>query len=140
MYISKKIYILLLLKSRIYLPLELWIIIERLYKKNYILDLYKKYNNINEFLFCYTRKGHLEIVKYLVKNGADVRAKNDEALKWFVKNKNLNVVKYLVENGADVRAKNNEALRCSELNGYLEIVKYLIEQGGRCIELKMMKL
>lgn len=56
-------------------------------------------------------KGHLEIVKTLIKNGAVVDARNkemDTPLMLAVNNNGtLDVVKYLVEHGADIQAKNN---------------------------------
>ena len=41
--------------------------------------------------------GHLEFVKYLVEQGADIHAEYDFALKYARKNKHLEVVKYLEE-------------------------------------------
>jgi ankyrin repeat protein len=35
-----------------------------------------------------------------------------------------------VEQGADIHAKDDEALRCSAENRRLEVVKYLVEQGA----------
>jgi ankyrin repeat protein len=39
---------------------------------------------------------------------------------------NLAQVKYLIENGADIHAENNEALKYSVYNGHSDIVHYLI--------------
>lgn len=56
-------------------------------------------------------KGHLEVVKTLIQNGAVVDARDEEMntpLLLAVRNNGtLGVVKYLVEHGADIRAKNN---------------------------------
>src|SRR4051812_4078405 len=38
----------------------------------------------------------------------------------------LEIVKYLIENGADLHAKNNCTLRQAAYRGYLEVVKYLV--------------
>ena len=46
------------------------------------------------------------------------------ALEMAANNGHLDVVKYLVENGADVRAWDDCALRWAANNGHLEIVKY----------------
>jgi len=43
--------------------------------------------------------GHLKIVKYLVEHGANIHAKDDEALKKSAYQGHLEVVKYLVKNG-----------------------------------------
>ena len=46
-------------------------------------------------LIRFSGLGHLEIVKYLVAQGADVRAKDDYALCWAASNGHLEVAKYL---------------------------------------------
>ena len=73
---------------------------------------------------------HIEIVKYLVENGADIHAQDNYALRWSARNDNFDIVKYLVENGADIHADNDYALWWSVCSNYLEIVKYLIENGA----------
>ena len=74
--------------------------------------------------------GHLEIVKYLVKHGADIHTQNDYALRYATEKGYLDIVKYLVENGADIHANNDFSLRSAADNGHLEIAKYLVEQGA----------
>ena len=43
----------------------------------------------------------------------------------------LEVVRFLVEQGADIQADNNCAVRWASDNGHLEIVKFLVEQGAQ---------
>jgi len=74
--------------------------------------------------------GHLEIVKFLVENGANIHAVDDCALRWAAESGHLEVVKYLVENGANIHAKDNWALCWAARNGHLKIVKYLVENGA----------
>ena len=50
-----------------------------------------------------SRKGHLDIVRYLVEQGADVTAENNEAVHWASLNGHTEVVQYLVEKGATPR-------------------------------------
>ena len=74
--------------------------------------------------------GHLKVVEYLVKNGADVNAKDDEALRFASRNGHLDVVNYLVEHGSNIHAADNYALRYAAENGYLDVVKYLVDHGA----------
>ncbi len=70
------------------------------------------------------------MVRYLVENGADVRANDDYAIKQASKNGHLEVVRYLVENGADVRAENDCAVKWAFEYGHSKIVSYLVEKGA----------
>ena len=60
--------------------------------------------------------GHLDVVKILVENNADVNYLNDISLKYAVRYNHYDVVEYLLENGADVnkgevwRAKDDKML------------------------------
>lgn len=80
-----------------------------------------------------TKSGHFEVVKYLVNQGADVRAIDDHALRLAAENGQLGIVKYLVEleDGAHVSvyASDGLALRWAAHNGKLSVVKYLVDQG-----------
>ena len=62
--------------------------------------------------------------------GADIHAKNDEALRCAAENGHLEVVRYLVSQGADIHACDEEALRWSAQRGYLQVVSYLISKGA----------
>ena len=76
------------------------------------------------------QNGHLNVVKYLVKNGADIHAEDDYALRYAAYNGHLDVVKYLVKNGADIHAGDDYVLRWAASNGHLDIVKYLVKNGA----------
>ena len=65
-------------------------------------DKYKAHV-LNMTFIC---EGYLNIVKYLVDNGADIHADNDCALRWAARKGNLEVVQYLVGNGANIHADN----------------------------------
>ena len=55
-----------------------------------------------------------------------VHAYCDSALRWSAKNGHLEVVKWLVNNGADIRVNNYQSFQFACLHGYLEIAKYLL--------------
>ena len=73
------------------------------------------------------KRGHYEIVKYLVKNGANVSADNDCALIWAAKRGHLKIVEYLVGKGANIHSGHDAAFRLSAENGHLPVVKYLFK-------------
>ncbi len=73
--------------------------------------------------------GHLSVVKFLVKSGADIHAYNDDVLRLAAQNGHLSVVKFLVKNGADIHAWNDDALKWAADNGHLDVVKYLESQS-----------
>ena len=81
-------------------------------------------------------KGYLGLVKYLVGQGADVGAHDNDAFRTASMNGHLEVVKYLVEHGADVHTYNDQALRYASMNGYLKVVKYLVTQEADVSALK----
>ena len=99
--------------------------------------LIEKGANKNDALNISAKNGYLEVVKYLVKEGADVRANHACASKWNIENAlnlsagngHLDVVKYLVEEGADIHSDNNCALQWSAENGHLAIVIFLAGIG-----------
>jgi ankyrin repeat protein len=74
--------------------------------------------------------GHLEVVKYLMKNGSDIHSGNNEALIVASEYGYVEIVKYLIKNGADIHAQREYALRTASEYGYLEVVKFLVENGA----------
>jgi len=83
-------------------------------------------------------EGQLEIVRLLIKAGADVNAKNfygSTPLIYASMNGNIDIVKMLIEVGADVNAKNkfgNTALMCAiRRNKNKEIINLLKRNGAK---------
>ncbi|XP_077299624.1 uncharacterized protein LOC143920572 [Arctopsyche grandis] len=75
----------------------------------------------------------LDVVKFLVEQGADVNCKdyaNDTPLNCAINHADINVVRFLVENGADLNFNKNSnnpiPLNLAIRKGYEEIVKYLV--------------
>ena len=73
------------------------------------------------------QNGHLDIVKYLLKQGADIHVRNDLALRQASRKGHLKVVKYLVEQGANIYAEDAAALHKATQNGHSDVVEYLTD-------------
>ena len=71
---------------------------QRLKKYLFLLSL----GNINAEFQKASYNGDLEIVKYLVSLGADIRSNNDYTVQWASANDHIQVVKYLCEAGANI--------------------------------------
>jgi ankyrin repeat protein len=72
------------------------------------------------------------MVQCLLEHGANALAKH--ALFSACKNGHLEVVKWLVEYGADVKGQDGDVLRVAWENGYFDIVKYLLQKGAKWIQ------
>lgn len=77
------------------------------------------------------QKGHIEIVKYLIKSGAQIEFKNltgTTPLHWAAQNGHLEIVKILISHGADPNSKNKKSKRpinCAQQYSHREVVEYL---------------
>jgi len=76
------------------------------------------------------RKIDVNVVRDLLKQGANVHTGDDWSFRWASKNGHLEVVKLLIKHGADIHAVDDWALKESSRNGHLEVVKLLIEHGA----------
>ena len=87
-------------------------------------------------------RGYLEVVQYLIEQGADIETTNNEGwspLLCAVSNEHPAVVKFLIEEGANLSTSNNHGwlpLLQASKRGNLKIAKMLLEKGadaaGRC--------
>ncbi len=77
-------------------------------------DAYEEiYDSHNSYaIFVASKNGHLEIIKYLVENGAYVTESSNMAIRLARENKHDEIVKYLIDNGAD----NNPSLSLYTFN------------------------
>ena len=69
--------------------------------------------------------GKTDEVKEAIEKGADIHARNDEALINAAESGHLDIVKYLVKNGADIHARDDYALMYAARKGYKDVVAYL---------------
>ena len=105
-------------------------------------DIIKELSNLsqeekNEKLLDASDEGILNIVKLLIKLGADINAKNYDGntpLIFASANGYLDIVKLLIENGADINVKNKRkhtALYWASIKGYEDIVELLKKYGAK---------
>jgi ankyrin repeat protein/L-ascorbate metabolism protein UlaG (beta-lactamase superfamily) len=87
-------------------------------------------------LFQAATRGHLELVAWLVKKGADVNRRETSyrltPLHMAARGGHLEIVRLLLKNGADLQARENDnenALYYAALSNNLELVKYLVGKG-----------
>ena len=80
-------------------------------------------------------EGCIDIVKFLVENGANIHSQDDYALRKSSERGYIEVVKFLVENGANIHAENEEALICASENGHIDVVKFLVKNGANIHEI-----
>ena len=78
-------------------------------------------------------KGYLEVVQYLVSQGANPILQDDYAMRYAAKNGHLETVQYLVSQGADIHSCDEHALRMAAENGHIHVVKYLMARGANPI-------
>lgn len=104
--------------------------------KDIALLLIKKGANLNSSLRIAIVYGRADIVEFLIANGADVNAKNnngDTALHYAVGNSKLDIAKYLITHGADINVKDKGGytpLHNAASEGKQEIARILIANGA----------
>ena len=69
--------------------------------KSYKLDDNYKRDDL-KLLDLIVKQNGIQILDYLIKNGANINALNNMALRLTLSNGNLEVVKFLIENGANI--------------------------------------
>jgi len=77
-----------------------------------------------------SKNGYNELIKNLLKRGANVNVNNGIPLIWAIKKGHMDVVKILIANGVDINISNSHPLRTALNHGYLNIAKVLIENGA----------
>jgi ankyrin repeat protein len=80
---------------------------------------------LNKLLINACKYGDLELVKYSLREGADIHRNEDHPIQMAADEGHLEVVRYLVSQGANICVLENCALKLASENGHLEIVQYL---------------
>ena len=86
---------------------------------------YKAGDDNSKGLHIAARKGYLNIVKFLIKEGADIHSMDEYALRQAARYGHLDVVKYLIAEGADFNIKNGEPFRLALANHQQQVADYL---------------
>lgn len=87
-------------------------------------------------LWCAASRGHLDVVKLLVRKGSKVNhlTRNDSTpLRAACFTGRLDIVQYLIAHGADLNLSNkfnNNCLMIASYKGYLDVVEYLLKNGA----------
>ena len=76
-------------------------------------------------------EGHLEVLKFLVEKGANIRVYNDLPFRTAALKGYLQIVKYLVERGSVVNIDDDYAICAASVRGHLDIIKYLVQNGAK---------
>ena len=99
------------------------------------IDKIYGYNYKQIPLIAACNRGNLELVRELLKNGADINTfdvNNNTLLLIACENNNIDIVKLLLEKGANIEQHNNKGtplLIACEMN-HVDIVKLLLEKGA----------
>ena len=92
----------------------------------YLIDNGANADNENA-LYESLLKGHVDIIEYLIDNGADINYNNDELLINAIEDNNLKMVKLLLVFGADINARNSFPLLTAIENQTVKMVRLLVD-------------
>jgi ankyrin repeat protein len=87
--------------------------------------------NNNQSIKLASEFGYTEIVRLLLKHGADPTAQNNYAIKWASREGHTEVVRLLLEYGADPTASNNRSIIWASEEGHLEVVRLLLDNNSK---------
>ena len=82
--------------------------------------------NINDTLIYSILHSNMTIIKWCLKNDADIHTQNDYALRYTADQNQLEIVKFLIGKGANVNACNSEVLRKAIENKRTNMIKLLL--------------
>lgn len=86
------------------------------------------YNSADLIQVC--RYGDLPALKTLMAQGIDFHQKDGIALRWAAANGHIDMVRYLLDNEADIHANADSALFGAVINRQFKTVDFLLERGA----------
>jgi ankyrin repeat protein len=90
---------------------------------------YSIHININKPFKESIESGKISVIRYLVKQGADIHTNIDETLQYSIIKNHINVVKYLVKQGANIHTNIDKTLQTIIQRGCLAILIFVVECG-----------
>lgn len=102
----------------------------KVYLLESLIDYGLKLNDPNSLFILSVDDGKTEMIKFLLKNGADVNTRNGKALLIAVRNEDIKTVKLLLDKGADVNARNGAILAEAENQRNRGLKKLLLKYVG----------
>jgi ankyrin repeat protein len=97
---------------------------------NKFFGITDKVVNIDELMLEMSIEGKLDVVKYLITKGANIRYNDDVIFHKAIYNNNVDIMRFCLEKGVDYHMKDNYPLMTSVRSNNLEMVKLLIEYGA----------
>lgn len=94
--------------------------------------------SIRNAIYAIAQDGTTEMMEYVIKNGGNVRARDNKCLELALRYNSYDMVRFLIESGCDVRYKRSEALRiitAKEEKEVEKILDLLLEKGAHIEEL-----
>lgn len=73
--------------------------------------------------------GYPDIVELLIRNGADIHSHEDYPLVYAIENNQFDMVKLLINYGADIHTRDDYVFKCAIDNGYYELVNFFIREN-----------
>ncbi|KAI9202280.1 ankyrin repeat-containing domain protein [Polychytrium aggregatum] len=103
---------------------------EELSEQNLPVPTVNVHENDDQALRIAAENGHVDVVRFLLKSGANVRACFDHALRWSATFGHTEVVKTLLDHGANIHACQDYALRWASRFGHYDTVMVLLSRGA----------
>jgi len=104
---------------------------------NYLIEHHLNINSMDDHRytpFLYAIKcNNLDMMKFLISNGADIRSINDETIKSIIHQDQLEILEFLIENHLDINDINKFPelpLKHAIKEGKIDIIVYLINHGA----------
>nr|AEX62232.1 putative ankyrin repeat protein [Moumouvirus Monve] len=90
----------------------------------------KKNNNahLNEYVKLSCTNGHLDVLDYCIKNGANYRINNDEPVRLALENGHFDIAEFLYKKKVNIRTGHNTAFVTACKKGDINTVKFLLEK------------